>query len=1130
MRTQGNIVIGNLQQTSCYLTDTGVVDAYFVSFLPPITGYTDGLEVTFKAINSNTGPCTLEVDGYGAVPIVKEAIQALSVGDILAGEIVNLIYDGTYFQMIATPQVNATPFGTFRIDGGEIIWVANLNYSVSAANYVILGLPYSSDLTAITLAAADPTFDRIDLVVADTSDNVVVITGSATSDPQEPSYDPATQIPLSFINVAAGSTSPSCALLTTVYKENLGGPTEWAAVSSSGSVVVNSTSNPRTGTKDIEGTAVPAATTVTFTAPAAFDITNTTQLDLYIRSKGSWGTTANGHRISVTFNIASGQIGVPVIIPPRTAFGFDSSTVGSYQQIAIDRALFNIPDGAMITSIVFTIGGVDGSMGFYIDDVSLEQNCILPVTLFNNGLTKTANTVQLGGTLIKNTLNHTASFIHTLQGATVFNYPYQFSQIQAFQNSTSIASFLSRGSNVPTAPDFNNLVRLGINYTGSQYDDSPAIIGYLNDKNAYLISTNIKGHASFGLDTDNSAAKITAIALHTFDSGYTDAITFIGKQPPNVNQAIGILSGTALEPYRIATMHTDGAFTLWKYGVGTFIDTPIYALGVTASGDIIEFSPSGGTPLRFGVAGEDDTAGESRIFSAGNFPVEIDFTSGSFTLSKVLGTAGTAFATIYQTTTDAGTSSSVGLIVTNASNRISGFLTNRGIVSHTELNTGPGGGPAHNFYCDPVGAGNYGLVVSGSGSATGVYSQTDGTGSGDTAVAGIFVSTGHVALKAYSDVIPFNVFNYKSDNSIQTIIRLERQGSFPASNGVGGTLDYIMSTDVDVQHTMIQEQVSMTDVTDASYTAEYKLRVAGNAVLNDLVTASGIGAMQFNQYGSGTFTGTDTYWLAVDSSGNIIEKAIPGGTPSKFGKSGEDDTAGENRSFNTGTYDFTITGSKVGTILNNSTGNSVLYAQEGNYISRVDMVGNAGTTQAQVSISALVVGGDFVGVTLNAVPGQLILRTGSSPISLTNYGSGTYTGTPTKNLSVDSSGNVIETNLSSIAPAIYSGQFWCVGGGGLEFQLSEVTNTTTAASFPTFVQVNPGQYSIQFSSAILTAGKVFVSVQDVYSSVPAYSYSVINISGDDFQSTDDTLYIYITDYTGAPSDNATFLIKIEIYP
>ena len=38
------------------------------------------------------------------------------------------------------------------------------------------------------------------------------------------------------------------------------------------------------------------------------------------------------------------------------------------------------------------------------------------------------------------------------------------------------------------------------------------------------------------------------------------------------------------------------------------------------------------------------------------------------------------------------------------------------------------------------------------------------------------------------------------------------------------------------------------------------------------------GAIKFNDYGSGTFTGTETYRLAVDSSGNIIETIDVGGT------------------------------------------------------------------------------------------------------------------------------------------------------------------------------------------------------------------------------------------------------------
>lgn len=48
---------------------------------------------------------------------------------------------------------------------------------------------------------------------------------------------------------------------------------------------------------------------------------------------------------------------------------------------------------------------------------------------------------------------------------------------------------------------------------------------------------------------------------------------------------------------------------------------------------------------------------------------------------------------------------------------------------------------------------------------------------------------------------------------------------------------------------------------------------ASTALFNIAAT----GALDFNQYGSGTFTGTPAYGLAVDSSGNVIETAVGGG-------------------------------------------------------------------------------------------------------------------------------------------------------------------------------------------------------------------------------------------------------------
>jgi uncharacterized delta-60 repeat protein len=256
-----------------------------------------------------------------------------------------------------------------------VIWLQNYDYTVSAANYVILGNQHATVQTDITLDPSDATYDRIDAVVADTNDMIVVITGTPSANPLQPSYDPATQIPLAFINVQAGTTSPACAVLYTVYREDASTPTEWDTVSSSGTIVVNSTNNPRTDTICIEGTAAALGSTITFTPLMSFSSTNITQLDLYIRSKGSWGTTANGHRLTVTLYDGATQLGLPVNIPPRGAYGFDSSTTGSYQQIVLSRSLFNISSGLDITSMVFTITGTDGSMGFYIDDISIETNC-----------------------------------------------------------------------------------------------------------------------------------------------------------------------------------------------------------------------------------------------------------------------------------------------------------------------------------------------------------------------------------------------------------------------------------------------------------------------------------------------------------------------------------------------------------------------------------------------------------------------------------------------------------------------------------------------------------------------------------------------------------------------------------
>jgi hypothetical protein len=65
------------------------------------SGLVDGANVRIKFTNGNTGACTLNINSLGAKSIKKPDGTDLASGDILAGQIVNLSYNGSVFQLIS---------------------------------------------------------------------------------------------------------------------------------------------------------------------------------------------------------------------------------------------------------------------------------------------------------------------------------------------------------------------------------------------------------------------------------------------------------------------------------------------------------------------------------------------------------------------------------------------------------------------------------------------------------------------------------------------------------------------------------------------------------------------------------------------------------------------------------------------------------------------------------------------------------------------------------------------------------------------------------------------------------------------------------------------------------------------
>jgi len=90
-----------LKRTTTYAADTGAANAYVVTLSPVPSAYAAGMELVFKATSANTGASTVNVNSLGAKAIKHSDGTALDAGDIAAGAMVRIIYDGTNFQLAA---------------------------------------------------------------------------------------------------------------------------------------------------------------------------------------------------------------------------------------------------------------------------------------------------------------------------------------------------------------------------------------------------------------------------------------------------------------------------------------------------------------------------------------------------------------------------------------------------------------------------------------------------------------------------------------------------------------------------------------------------------------------------------------------------------------------------------------------------------------------------------------------------------------------------------------------------------------------------------------------------------------------------------------------------------------------
>jgi hypothetical protein len=89
------------KDTNASLSAGGSANAITISANQTLSAYYDGLVIAFEAGATNTGAVTINVDSVGVKSLKKNVTEDISVGEIISGQKVIAIYDGTNFQIVS---------------------------------------------------------------------------------------------------------------------------------------------------------------------------------------------------------------------------------------------------------------------------------------------------------------------------------------------------------------------------------------------------------------------------------------------------------------------------------------------------------------------------------------------------------------------------------------------------------------------------------------------------------------------------------------------------------------------------------------------------------------------------------------------------------------------------------------------------------------------------------------------------------------------------------------------------------------------------------------------------------------------------------------------------------------------
>lgn len=106
-----------------YAIDSGAVNAYAITLAPAPASQVSlvGVPIEVKIGTGNTGASTLNVNGFGAQPVVRRDGTAVQQGDLPTGAMTLLIWDGTSYQLQSFVQAQVATVPQYYIVGLQIV-------------------------------------------------------------------------------------------------------------------------------------------------------------------------------------------------------------------------------------------------------------------------------------------------------------------------------------------------------------------------------------------------------------------------------------------------------------------------------------------------------------------------------------------------------------------------------------------------------------------------------------------------------------------------------------------------------------------------------------------------------------------------------------------------------------------------------------------------------------------------------------------------------------------------------------------------------------------------------------------------------------------------------------------------